>query len=45
MPGKPNVTARLNTKATVIASAISVIMPGRRSASSPVAPLTNTQPP
>ena len=44
-PGKPNVTARLNTKATLIASAISVIIPGRRSASSPIAPLTKTQPP
>jgi hypothetical protein len=45
VPGKPSVTARLNTNATVMASAMSVIMPGRRSASSPAAPLTKTQPP
>ena len=42
---KPSVTARLNTKATVIASEISVIIPGRRSRSSPAAPFRKTQPP
>ena len=31
MPGAPKVTARLNAKATVMASEISVIIPGSRS--------------
>ena len=44
-PGKPNVTARLNPNATVIASEMSVIMPGKRSRSSVIAPRMNTQPP
>ena len=44
-PGNPKVTARLNTNATLIASEISVIIPGRRSRISPTAPLINTQPP
>jgi aminoglycoside N3'-acetyltransferase len=45
IPGKPNVTATLKAKATVIANAINVIMPGRRSVSSPMAPLMKTKPP
>ena len=45
MPGKPNVTATLNPNATVMASEISVIMPGVRSRSSRAAPCRNTQPP
>src|SRR5439155_24651268 len=44
-PGKPIVTARLNTNATLIASEMSVIIPGNRPRISPMAPLMNTQPP
>ena len=45
IPGKPNVTATLNAKATEIASAMSVIMPGVRARSSLMAPCRNGQPP
>jgi hypothetical protein len=45
IPGNPNVTATLNTIATEMASAISVIIPGRRSRSSLIAPLMNGVPP
>ena len=44
-PGKPSVTARLNTNATLIASEMSVIIPGNRSRISLTAPWMNTQPP
>ncbi len=44
MPGYPNVTAALKTNATVMASAISVIIPGSRSRSSRQAPWRNGQP-
>ena len=45
IPGKPSVTAALKRQATVMASAISVIMPGLRSTISPLAPRMNTHPP
>ena len=45
MPRKPRVTARLKTNATVIASEMSVIIPGSRSFSSRAAPCRKTQPP
>jgi len=45
IPGTPRVTARLHPNATLIARAMSVIIPGRRSVSSSMAPLTKTQPP
>src|SRR4051794_9542705 len=44
-PGNPKVTARLNPNATMIASEMSVIIPGRRSRSSATAPRMNTEPP
>ncbi len=43
--GKPSATARLKPQAVVIASAISVIIAGRRSASSEATPRRNGQPP
>ena len=42
---KPSVTATLNTKATVIAREMSVIIPGVLSAISPHAPFTKIHPP
>lgn len=45
IPGNPNVTAVLKTNATEIASAISVIIPGRRSRSSCTAPCKKGRPP
>ncbi len=45
MPGKPSVTARLNRNATVMASEISVIIPGSLRRTSPMALRTKTQPP
>ena len=45
IPGAPKLTATLNTKATEMASEISVIIPGNRSRSSWSPPLRNTEPP
>jgi hypothetical protein len=42
---KPRVTARLKAKATLIASAMSVIIPGRRARSSRTAPSRKGAPP
>src|SRR6478672_5660993 len=45
IPGTPRVTARLNANATVMASEISVIIPGSRSRISCTAPRKKTKPP
>lgn len=45
IPGKPSVTAALKTNATVIAREMSVIIPGSRPRSSPMAPFRNGCPP
>lgn len=45
IPGYPMVTARLKTKATPMASAMSVIIPGSRARTSRAAPSTNGHPP
>ncbi len=45
IPGYPSVTATLKTKATVMASEMSVIIPGSRLRSSRAAPWRKTRPP
>jgi hypothetical protein len=45
MPGYPSATAALKRNATEMARAMRVIIPGRRSRSSRIAPWTNTKPP